>query len=810
MTAGARPLDELLQALAPPLEFLAAHDFQSSERTSLPLDAIRARVTEARDTAAAREVRETLDALGRALQALDGARGVERVRLLRAAHALLPRLRMHPMRSDAAVDDDRFATLRQSVTALARVGEKRAQELGRFGLGCVEDVLYHLPFRYEDRRTIVRIGALRVGDEGTTEGRVVRVRAGFAGRSRRRLLEVVVQDDRDTLVLVWFNQVAYFARKLREEQRVLIHGRVEPPIGNGPNRIVHPEVTELGADDGASDRTMVLPVYEKPTTMGVGVMRRIVQAAVDGWVDAVPSGIPTRIREQHGMVDPAAALRYLHAPPDEADILALGDGSSWAHRSLAFDELFFLQLGLALRRSQAGRAPGRSHPASARLVPALRARLPFEPTAAQERTTAEIVSDLAMPHPMRRLLQGDVGSGKTLVALLAALTAIESGGQVAFMAPTELLAEQHFETIRALVQGLDVEVGLLTGAVKSAGRRRVLEGLATGRVQLAVGTQALIQAGVTFVDLAFAVVDEQHRFGVLQRAALQRQAGGATELDVLVMSATPIPRTLALTLYGDLDVSTIDELPPGRTPVRTELCRESRRDYVHGRVRAEVAAGHQVYVVYPLVEESEKSDLRAATSMVQELAAGPLAGLRLEVLHGRMKADEKDDVMRRFKAHEFDVLVATTVIEVGIDVPNVTVMVVEHAERFGLAQLHQLRGRVGRGRAPGHCFLIAPRWMTDDTFERLRVLEQTTDGFRIAEADLALRGPGDFLGTRQAGLPPLRVASLIRDAALMRAARQEALGWLEQDPDLSTPPSAILRAVLAHRWSGRLELAQVG
>jgi ATP-dependent DNA helicase RecG len=329
-------------------------------------------------------------------------------------------------------------------------------------------------------------------------------------------------------------------------------------------------------------------------------------------------------------------------------------------------------------------------------------------------------------------------------------------------------------------------------------------------VQIAIGTQALIQEGVRFHDLGLAIVDEQHRFGVLQRAALQRREQGATALDVLVMSATPIPRTLALTLYGDLAVSTIDELPPGRTPIATTVYRAARRDDVHRRIREEVASGHQAYVVYPLVEESEKSELRAATQMVRELACGPLAGLRLDVLHGRMKADEKDAVMRRFKAGEFDVLVATTVIEVGIDVPNATVIVIEHAERFGLAQLHQLRGRVGRGRARGHCFLVAPDWMTDDTFKRLRVLEQTTDGFRIAEADLELRGPGDFLGTRQAGLPPFRVANLVRDTGLLRAARDEALAWLDRDPELATPESAVVRSVLAHRWAGRLELAAVG
>jgi ATP-dependent DNA helicase RecG len=411
---------------------------------------------------------------------------------------------------------------------------------------------------------------------------------------------------------------------------------------------------------------------------------------------------------------------------------------------------------------------------------------------------------------MRRLLQGDVGSGKTLVALLAALVVIEAGRQAVLMAPTELLAEQHFETVRPLLAPLDLEPVLLTGAVKGRARQAALAALAEGRVALAVGTHALIQQGVEFARLGLAVVDEQHRFGVMQRAALQRRGDAEPAVDVLVMSATPIPRTLALTLYGDLAVSTLDELPPGRTPVRTELCRESRRERVYAAIRSEVGAGHQAYVVYPLVEESEKTTLRSATTMVRELGAGPLAGLRLALVHGRMKAEEKDGVMRRFKAGAFDVLVSTTVIEVGIDVPNATAIVIEHAERFGLAQLHQLRGRVGRGRAPAACFLIVPDWVGDEAYQRLRVLEQSTDGFRIAEADLALRGPGDFLGTRQAGLPDFRVANLLRDTALLRLARDEALAWLEHDPDLSRPESAALREVLRHRWKGRLGLAQVG
>jgi ATP-dependent DNA helicase RecG len=804
------PLADLLRALAPPLDFLAADDFRHCDRTHLPLASLQARVDAARPVVAA-GVRGVLDELAAVLTALDERSAGDRVGALRRAHGLLETLRARPAAvPDAAEVGRRLQVLRAPAESLPQVGPKRAAELERFGLATVEDVLYHVPFRYEDRRRVAPIGSLRVGDEGSTQGRVASVRQGFSGRRGRRLLEVVLHDEQGALVLVWFNQVGYFARRFREGQRLLVHGRIDAPLGNGPARMVHPDVTELGAEEGAAERAGILPVYEKPTAMPVGVMRRLVHAAVERAGHHVPSGVPPEVAHRLGLCAPAEALRALHLPGPDADVDELGTGQSSAHRALAFDELFVLQLGLALRRSQASREAGRTHAASTRLVPALRAALPFRPTAAQDRTFAEIAGDLAAPYPMRRLLQGDVGSGKTLVALLAALTVAEAGAQVAFMAPTELLAEQHFETIRPLAAPLGVETALFTGAVKGAARRQVLAGLADGRIAVVVGTQALIQTGVDFARLGLAVVDEQHRFGVLQRAALQRQSGSAAALDVLVMSATPIPRTLALTLYGDLDVSTIDELPPGRTPIRTTLCRERRRQWVHEQVRAEVAAGHQAYVVYPLVEESEKSDLRAATSMARELADGPLAGLRLEVLHGRMKPDEKDRIMRRFKAHDFDVLVATTVVEVGIDVPNASVMVVEHAERFGLAQLHQLRGRVGRGATASQCHLVAPDWMAEDTFQRLRVLEQTTDGFAIAEADLALRGPGDFLGTRQAGLPPFRVASLVRDTALMRTARDEALRWLRADPLLERPESAVVRAVLAHRWAGRLELAQVG
>jgi ATP-dependent DNA helicase RecG len=762
-------------------------------------------------------VEPVLGELARILDALRADAPAGREALLRRAHALLPALRRaadpSPPRTAYRPTEgslaELLAALAAPVTTVPGVGPKRGEELERFGLRTVEDLLYHLPFRYEDRRALRPLGELGPGEDATAIGTVAKVREAGAGRRGRRVLEVWLRDADALLVLVWFHQIGWFARRFREGQRLLVHGRVELPLGGGPRRIIHPEVEELAADEDPAALARIVPVYEKPTAMHAGAMRRLVQGAAARLAERVPSVLPPGVAARHALTDLGRALQAVHAPAPEADLAGLNEARSTAHRSLVFDELFFLQLGLALRRSAAGQEPGTAFPPSRRLAPALRASLPYRPTRAQERALAEIEADLAAPHPMRRLLQGDVGSGKTLVALLAALGPIEAGAQAALMAPTELLAEQHLATVRPLLAAVGVEAVLLTGGVKGRARREARAGLAAGHVGLAVGTHALIQEGVRFARLGLAIVDEQHRFGVLQRAALQRQGPGPA-IDVLVMSATPIPRTLALTLYGDLAVSTLDELPPGRTPITTTLCRESKRDRVHRSIREQVAAGHQAYVVYPLVEESERTALRAATTMVSELAAGPLRGLRLGLVHGRMKGDAKDAVMRRFKAGEYDVLVSTTVIEVGIDVPNATVIAIEHAERFGLAQLHQLRGRVGRGTAPGHCFLVVPDWTGQEAYERLVTLERSTDGFHIAEADLAIRGPGDFLGTRQAGLPPLRVANLLRDTGLLRAARDEALAWLAADPELASPASRALRTVLAHRWGGRLGLARVG
>jgi ATP-dependent DNA helicase RecG len=441
---------------------------------------------------------------------------------------------------------------------------------------------------------------------------------------------------------------------------------------------------------------------------------------------------------------------------------------------------------------------------------ALKRILPFKPTGAQKRVLAEIAADLEKPVPMNRLLQGDVGSGKTIVAMQAAVIAMENGCQAALMAPTEILAVQHFLSARRILAPGGYTAELLISGLKPAEKAAARERIRTGEARLVIGTHALIEDEVEFARLGFVAIDEQHRFGVLQRKRLMDKAaktGFAPH--VLVLTATPIPRTLSLTLYGDLDVSVLDELPPGRTPIETRMTTEKHLPGVWEFLRREVEAGHQGYIVYPVIEES-KLELKAAMEEYERLSRDVFPKLKVGLLHGRMSSEEKDDVMQRFRRNEVQILVATTVIEVGVDVPNATVMVIEHAERFGLAQLHQLRGRVGRGTHPGYCFLAVRGWMAEETYRRLTVLERTTDGFRIAEADLEQRGPGDFLGTRQAGLPPFRVANLVRDTRLLAAARDEALAWLAHDPDLSRRESAVVRAVLAHRWAGRLELARVG
>ncbi|HEY8517972.1 MAG TPA: ATP-dependent DNA helicase RecG [Candidatus Binatia bacterium] len=696
------------------------------------------------------------------------------------------------------------------ITSVAGVGPQRAAELERFGLHTVEDLLYHLPFRYDDRRSLRRARDLRPGEAATTVLEIKRVEQRQVGKGgRRQVLSAIAADDTGMVELVWFNQIRWFRSRLKPGGRWLVHGKVERGY-DVALRIVHPELEPAEDGDGVTASPRVVPVYEKPTTMPASTMRRIVHAALDAAAPLVPDAVPPAVRARHRLLPLGEALRRVHRPTTDADVPALSAARSAEHKSIVFDELFFVQLGLLLRKAQVAREVGVAFDGPGELTARMIASLPFPLTAAQQRVIEEIAADQRAPHPMHRLLQGDVGSGKTVVAVAAALRVIEHGWQAAIMAPTELLAEQHWNTVRNVAGNLGVDLWYLTGEATAADRRAVLPHLAAGRPGLVVGTHALIQEDVRFARLGLAVVDEQHRFGVMQRAALSRRTEDGIAPDVLLMTATPIPRTLALSVYGDLDLSYIDELPPGRKPVVTRVFSMAQRKRAYELVRREVEAGRQAYIVYPLIEESEASDLRDATSGAAELQNEVFPDLRVALVHGRMPSSERERIMRAFKAREFDVLVATTVIEVGIDVPNASVIVVEHAERFGLAQLHQLRGRVGRGSDAAYCLLIADWAQSKEARERLRVMTETRDGLKIAEADLAIRGPGALLGTRQAGIPDFRVANLLRDAAILRDARKAAEEVLARDPGLVRPESAALVRVLEARWAGRLGLARVG
>lgn len=702
--------------------------------------------------------------------------------------------------------------LETPVRFIKGVGPKLAELLAKKGITTIEDALYHLPARYEDRRSFRRLAELRPGSVEVFHAEV-RSAGAVVSKGGRSLFEVTVADDSGTVVLKWFHcNPRYMKGVWRTGRRGIFTGEI---VRYGARlEVHHPEVDWLaeGSDlasvmaDDPVNFGRAVPVYPLTEGLQQKALRKVLKEVVDGFTPAVETLLPRAVLERQSLMPLAEALAGVHFPDDGADMELLNRRATNAHRTLAFDEFFFLQLGLALKRRGNSLEEGIPFAITHKYTRLLLKALPFPLTAAQKRVLTEIRQDLAAPHPMHRLVQGDVGSGKTVVALLSALLAVENDCQVAIMAPTELLAEQHYLTIHRYCEELGIPVRLLTAGVKGKERTATLAAIASGEVPIVVGTHAVIQDKVEFSRLGLGIIDEQHRFGVLQRGTMKKKGSNP---HILVMTATPIPRTLALTVFGDLSLSVIDELPPGRSPVATRVCFEAQRAQVYQLIRDEVKAGRQAYIVYPLVEESEKSELRAATRMAEQLDAEIFPDLRVGLLHGRLKPEQKEAVMQSFKSGEMDILVATTVIEVGIDVPNATVMVVEHAERFGLSQLHQLRGRVGRGTGRSRCMLLAGARLSDEGERRLRVMEETCDGFRIAEADLELRGPGDFLGTRQAGLPDFRVASILRDGRIMEDARQEAFELVERDPLLLGGEHAPLREELMRRWGGRLELAGV-
>ena len=666
--------------------------------------------------------------------------------------------------------------LQMPLQYLKGVGPRKAADLKKAGLTTVEDLLFRFPRRYEDRSRMQPIISLRPGMTAAIAGTVLNAGLAHTRRPGFKLFSALIQDESGQIQAVWPNQ-AFLKDVLKSQQRVVLFGKVEI-WGSRGLQITDPEfeIVKYGAEPEREGEAQlhtgrIVPVYERTGSVTPNMQRKFVWQVLNQLPGDVYDPVPADILAREQWPPRTAALWQAHFPTSDTNVDALNAFMTPAQRRLVFEDFFVFQTGLAQRRRDNAQVKKRLVcTVDDRIRACARAVLPFKLTEGQREALAEIVADMQRDWPMQRLLQGDVGAGKTIVALLAAIVAIENGFQVAFMAPTEILAEQHYRTIVKALDAKPYRVQLLTGRVTAATRRDLLPAIERGEIHLVVGTQALIQEHVKFKALGLAVIDEQHRFGVVQRGML---AAKGDHPDVLVMTATPIPRTLALTECGDMEVSVIRGLPPGRQPIRTLVRADARRDEAFAMMREEIGRGRQVYVIYPLVEESEKIDLKAATAMAEQITR-VFPEFQVALLHGRMKGDEKDAVMRRFAAGQLQILVSTTVVEVGVDVPNATLMVVEHAERFGLSQLHQLRGRIGRGAHASTCVLLYQAPWTDDARERLKAMADTTDGFVIAERDLQLRGPGDFFGTRQSGLPSLRAGDLMRDADLLERAFAEA------------------------------------
>jgi ATP-dependent DNA helicase RecG len=744
------------------------------------------------------------------------------------------------------------------------VGPQVADMLAAKGIRTAEDLLYHLPFRYEDRQNPRSLDELKAGETASV---IAEVRGSALLRTRRGpIFELTIGQGRRAMKCLWFH-ASYLQGKFLPGQTVAVYGRVEPSRSTNNLKMIQPQF-EVLPDASADAETRLLevgritPVYESlgGSRLASRWQRKVIFHLLEQMRGRIDESLPRALLERLGLPDRETALREVHFPPEGASFAELQVWSTPAHRRLIFEELFFLELGLEIKRRRMKERPGIAFSTGKNVREAIREVLPFHPTPAQKRALGEIVADMREPTPMRRLLQGDVGSGKTIVALQAMLVAIENGYQAALMAPTEILATQHYLAARKLLErsSRKPRIVLLTGSLDED-RKRANRGLINrGEAHLVIGTHALIEEKVEFDRLGLVVVDEQHRFGVLQRFRLMKKPNQA-EPDVLVMTATPIPRTLALSLYGDLDLSVLDELPPGRTPIVTRRVPDERAAEVWDFVRRQVGLGRQAYIVYPVIEGAKddqpeldfshdpedgiaetpatvakkaarkaktaalfpdaakeanptaKSGLKSAVEMYEKLRTGPLAGLRVGLLHGRLDSDEKDVIMRRFQRGEIQVLVATTVIEVGVDVPNASVMVVEHAERFGLAQLHQLRGRVGRGAAKSYCILMTGPRVSPVGEERLNAMVRTQNGFELADLDLQMRGPGEFFGTRQAGLPEFRVANIVRDRQLLELAKQEAERFVHNpDPAITEAERARVRAHLKDTWQRRYGLIEAG
>jgi ATP-dependent DNA helicase RecG len=722
--------------------------------------------------------------------------------------------------------------LTTSVQYVKGVGPRIGEILANKGIHTVDDLLHYLPFRYEDRLNPRGIAELRAGEMATV---IAEVRTSGLFRTRRMpIFQMTAGQGRARLKCIWFNG-SYLRDKFKPGQLLALYGKVEEDNRSGELQLIQPQFEILDDATDESDGNgakaaeekvassleigRIVPIYE---SAGQGKLttrwfRRIIHTALENLTPDMPDPIPRAVRQHLSLIPPREAINKVHWPDVGESLEALQTARTPAHMRLIFEELFFVELGLELKRREQKAQTGIAFKLDVQARNAIKRILPFHPTAAQKRALKEIAGDMEKPYPMRRLLQGDVGSGKTIVAFEAAIIAIENGYQVALMAPTEILAQQHYFSARKILENAGYRIVLLTGSLESGRKRDVRRHISQGNAQLVIGTHALIEQAVEFDNLGLVIVDEQHRFGVMQRFKLMKKSGEGSqqersaEPDVLVMTATPIPRTLALTLYGDLDVSVIDELPPGRTPIVTRRIGDDQAEEVWKFVRKQIAAGHQAYVVYPVIEENEENELKAAIQMHRLLREKIFPDRHVGLLHGRMPTEEKEKVMRDFQAGAIEILVSTTVIEVGVDVANATVMVIEHAERFGLSQLHQLRGRIGRGAAKSYCVLMTGGKVSEDGERRLDAMVKTNDGFQIAELDLELRGPGEFFGTRQAGVPSFRVANLIRDRQLLEAAKREAAAVLA-GPNTEVSADEISRALysMRTRWQKTYGLVEVG
>ena len=693
------------------------------------------------------------------------------------------------------------------VTYVKGVGPQRAEALAAKGIATAGDLLYYPPFRYEDRTNVKPLARLAPGEMASTIAVVQSIRAPRFRRGNLGLVEVVFIDGAGGRLLgKWFH-AAYLTKILEPGTRVALYGKVDFDTYSRELSMLHPEYELLRAEEDEGDESLhtarIVPIYEAVGKVSTRVLRSVLKRLTDA-LPHIPDALPEYVRQRLRLADLETAIREVHFPAPGTDLRLLNSFRSPAQYRLIFEEFFWLETGMALKRSQARTESGIAFALTERVRDQVKKMLPFKPTPAQKKVLGEIAHDMAAPIPMNRLLQGDVGSGKTIVAAQAAVIAVENGYQAVLLAPTEILAAQHFLSLQRIFKPLEYCVVPLTGSMTKREKETIKRSLSTGFAQIAVGTHALLEEDVEFHKLGLAIIDEQHRFGVLQRKALQQKG---VSPDVLVMTATPIPRTLALTIYGDLDVSVIDALPPGRKPIQTIHKTQNEIEQVYSFVLGEVRKGRQAYIVYPAIEESETSAMKAAQEAYGQLSKRVFPQLNVALLHGKLPAEEKESVMAAFQKCLVQVLVSTTVIEVGVDVPNATVMVIEDAERFGLAQIHQLRGRVGRGAEQSYCILVTGR-LGDTGYTRIRTLLDSSDGFYIAEMDLRLRGPGEFLGTKQSGLPVFRIGNLIRDSEILELARSEAQNLVANPPT----PQILERAVtyIRQQWQRRYGLALVG